>query len=392
MTTASKERPIARELPRVLGEYDSGTPGPTLLVCAGMHGNEPAGVEAVRRVLAQLTEREPALRGRLVCLAGNLHALRDGKRYQQRDLNRSWTAAEVAGLLAREANTLRSEDREQRELLAEFERVLATATGPVVFLDLHTSSAAGSPFLCLADTIDNRRLGLATTVPIILGIEETLHGTALEWFASRGICGMALEGGQHQSEHAPSNHAAAVWLLLERLRMLDVSPSDLAPHRAQLQQATAGLPRIVEIIHRHSITAADQFTMQPGFRNFDAVAAGQVLAADVRGELRAPTACRVLLPLYQSQGDDGFFLARDVQPFWLAVARWLRALQFDRLVRFLPGVRTAPEDRDTLLANSNVARWFVTEIFHLLGFRKEGRRGADLAFTRRRSRRENRAL
>jgi succinylglutamate desuccinylase len=102
--------------------------------------------------------------------------------------------------------------------------------------------------------------------------------------------------------------------------------------------------------------------------------------------------CRVLLPLYQALGDDGFFLARSVRPFWLRIAAALRRWRGDRLVPLLPGVRRDPDDADTILVDPRVARWLVTELFHLLGFRKERRRGDRLAFTRRRSLPENRRL
>ena len=380
------------KLPRVLGVWDCGRPGPTLLVLAGIHGNEPAGVRAVQRVLATLQERELPIAGRLVALAGNLQALGRRQRFLRRDLNRGWGAAQVQALAQRDQQGLTAEDREQHELLGHFEDCLRTASGPVLFVDLHTSSAPGSPFLCLADTIDNRRVGLATGVPIILGIEETIDGASLEWFAARGVCGFAVEGGQHESPEAVDNHAAVLWLLLERLRMLREHAIDSVPHREQLRRVSEGVPPIVEIVHRQVITPEDRFVMAPGFVNFARVAKGQLLATDRRGEVRAPAACHVVLPLYQAQGDDGFFLARSVRPFWLGVARWLRAWRFDALVRFLPGVRVDPEDRDTILVNPLIARWFVTEIFHLLGFRKEKQHGDRLAFTRRRSRPENRRL
>jgi hypothetical protein len=106
----------------------------------------------------------------------------------------------------------------------------------------------------------------------------------------------------------------------------------------------------------------------------------------------APYDCRVMLPLYQALGDDGFFLSRDVRPFWLVVARVMRRLRLDRIVHWMPGVRRDPDDINTILVNPRIARYFVTEIFHLLGFRKERKRGSVLAFTRRWSRRENRGL
>lgn len=382
----------APELRRELGTWDLGRPGPTLLVLAGVHGNEPAGVQAVRRVLATLQERELPIAGRLVALAGNLPALAAARRFLDRDLNRGWSEPALAALQLRPVDARSPEDQQQLELLAAFERVLATASGPVVFVDLHTSSAPGAPFLCLADTIDNRRLGLATGVPIILGIEEAIDGASLEWFAQRGIAALAVEGGQHDAPDTVANHEAVLWTMLDRLRLLPAGALDLAPHRAQLARAAAGVPAIVEIVLRHVISAADQFRMVPGFVNFAAVRRGDLLAHDRHGEIRAPYPAHVMLPLYQALGDDGFFLARRVRPFWLTVARWLRTLRADALVPWLPGVRRDPATVDTILVDPRIARWFVTELFHLLGFRKERRRGDRLAFTRRRSRRENARL
>ena len=383
---------VTERTQREIGVWDSGSPGPTLLVTGGVHGNEPAGIHAAARVLEELRARAPELRGRLVALRGNLGALASGRRFLSRDLNRGWGRAAIEATRARDEAARSDEDREQLALLDAFEAVLRTATGPVLFVDLHTSSAEGSPFLCLADTVDNRRLGLMTGVPIILGIEETIAGASLEWFADLGVAGFAVEGGQHDSPEAIDNHEAVLWELLVRLRMLPDGFVDLAAHRRRLRQAVGDAPPIVEITYRHEITAEDRFRMEPGFVNFSAVSKGQKLASDRSGDLRAPAACHVMLPLYQELGDDGYFLARRVRWFWLWLAKWLRALRLGGLLPLLPGIQRAPDDRNTLLANPRVARWFVVEVFHLLGFRRESRRGDRLAFSRRVSRAENRRL
>lgn len=376
-------------LRRELGRWDCGRPGPTLLVLAGIHGNEPAGVLAVQRVLGQLQEMELPLAGRIVAIAGNLAALREQRRFLARDLNRGWGAESLAAMLAKEEAACSSEDLEQRELLTVFTELMSTAGGPVVFVDLHTSSADGPPFLCLADTTDNRRLGLATGVPIILGIEETIDGASLEWWAQHGVMAMAVEGGRHEHPATVGNHEAVLWLVLQHLGMLRSAHVDVARHREHVQKAVAGAPPIVEITKRHAITKADAFVMAPGFVNFAPVPKGGLLARDRTGEIRAAAASYVLLPLYQTLGDDGFFLARSVRRFWLRIASTMRWLRLDRLASWLPGVRRDPEDPLTILVNPRVARWFVTELFHLLGFRKERRRGDQLAFTRRWSRPEN---
>lgn len=359
---------------------------------AGIHGNEPAGIAAAQRVLQELQRHEGSLRGRIVALAGNLPALAAGNRFQVRDLNRGWLPASLAALAARDPAEDSPEDAQQRELLARFAEVERTARGPVVFLDLHTSSADGPPFLCLADTIDNRDLALATGVPIILGIEETIDGASLEWFTSRGIVAMAAEGGRHQHPDTASNHEALLWLVLAHLGMVDATTADVARHRAHLARVTTGVPAIVEIVHRHAITAEDRFVMAPGYVNFQPVSKGDLLALDRNGEIRADQDCRVLLPLYQALGDDGYFLARPVRRFWLELARWLQWLRLDRVVHWLPGVRRDPQDPLTILVNPFIARWFVTEIFHLLGFRRLRKRGNRHAFSRRWSRPENARL
>jgi hypothetical protein len=70
----------------------------------------------------------------------------------------------------------------------------------------------------------------------------------------------------------------------------------------------------------------------------------------------------------------------------------LRACHVAALLPLMPGIRRDSDDHDTMLANPRVARWFVVEFFHLLGFRKETERLGCLAFRRRCSRRVNRSL
>jgi succinylglutamate desuccinylase len=229
-------------------------------------------------------------------------------------------------------------------------------------------------------------------VPLILGIEETIDGASLEWWSQLGIVNFAVEGGRHQHPDTVGNHEAVLWLLLDSLGILPKGSVDVRPFRAHIEKATRSNPSVVEIVHRHAITEKDRYVTKPGFNNFDAVKKGQQIGTDARGPVVAPYDCRVMLPLYQALGDDGFFLSRDVRPFWLVVARVMRRLRLDRIVHWMPGVRRDPDDINTILVNPRIARYFVTEIFHLLGFRKERKRGAVLAFTRRWSRRENRGL
>src|SRR5262249_59027205 len=80
---------------------------------------------------------------------------------------------------------------------------------------------------------------------------------------------------------------------------------------AWLDAARAGLPRTIDIVARHPVEPGDGFVMEPGFANIARVAKGQLLARDRRGEIPAVDDRLVLLPLYQAQGQDGFFFGRE---------------------------------------------------------------------------------
>ena len=89
------------------------------------------------------------------------------------------------------------------------------------------------------------------------------------------------------------------------------------------------------------------------------------------------------MPLYQKLGEDGFFIGRQVAKFWLFVSEVLRRLKLQDLIPILPGVRLDPADPSTLRVNTQVARLFPLQVFHLLGFRRRQWGGGELVVSRR---------
>ena len=372
---------------RLLGRRDGEHAGPTLVVCAGIHGNEPAGIVACRAVLEKLDQREVEVRGSFLCLAGNLEALRRGKRYLEQDLNRVWTGPKLRALDADPTLRTRAEGREQWELARLFDVVIGEARGPLVFLDLHSCSASGAPFAILGDTLRNRRVAFPLGVPVILGLEETLDGTLLDWLVEQGHVALAVEGGQHDSPETAERLEALLWLALVASGCVEEEaiqePVDAA--RRLLRGCTQNLPRIVEVIERKALENGDGFQMRPGYVNFQRVRRGEVLADDGSGEIRCPLDAHLLMPLYQDQGDDGFFLARPVRRFWLTLSAWCRRAHLSELlVPLLPGVRPHPTRPHTLVADPRIARWLVVEVFRLLGYRRRDMENGMHVFSRRR--------
>jgi succinylglutamate desuccinylase len=375
-----------RTYQRRLGSYGGTTFGPLVVCLGGMHGNEPAGAQALAQVLQHLQKNRPPFNGKLVGLVGNVAALERGSRFVHRDLNRMWSPERVRQMQAGKLLEIETaETSEQRDLLGIIETELAGKFKHAVFLDLHTTSSAGAPFGLISDTLANRRYAQRLHTPIILGLEESIEGTLLSYINELGHAALGFEAGQHAAPLALKNHEAAIWTTLVTAGCL---PLENVPNwrglQRTLQESSRGLPRTLEVRYRHAIRPTDQFVMKPGWVNFQRVEKGDLIAHDRHGEVRAAESGYLFMPLYQAQGEDGFFLVRAIKPSWLELAAWLRRLRVDRTLAWWPGVRRLPGDESSLLIDPQIARWYVIEICHLLGFRKQARQGNKLLVTRRR--------
>jgi succinylglutamate desuccinylase len=371
-----------REIGRIVGQ----AAGPTLVVVAGIHGNETAGVFAARRVLARLTKAEVAIRGELVVLAGNLKALRQGKRYLVKDLNRQWSEARVEALLARSSDPTSpeddAEDAEQRELLGAIEAARARARGRVHLADFHTSSAQGIPFVLFGDTIAQRQFVRVFPLPIIVGLEEQLDGALSEYWTRHGCVTFACEGGQHYDPSAVDNLEAVLYLALAESGVIAAGALPEVRRSSELLRLRRGdLPPFLEVVSRHAISEEDAFRMEPGFNNLNAAAEGQLLAHDVHGEIRAPKDGVVILPLYQGLGNDGFFWGRAVSSARMRTSEVLRLLQLDRLLGLLPGVAKDPQHPSRFIVRE-VDRHFTRDVFHAFGFRRVRTRDGQVTMER----------
>ncbi len=304
-------------MPGRIGSPEGAAHGPVLVALGGIHGNEPAGLFAAERVLARIARERMVerglIRGTFVALAGNREALATGARFQSRDLNRGWSDEAIAALP--DAAHAQAEDREQAELLAAIDAAFTGAPADArYFVDLHTTSAPGVPFV-VADGIERAQaFALTFPLPVFFGLIGQLSSALMPYLAQRGVLGVAVEGGQNEAPVAVEHHEAVLWIALVAAGVLapEALP-DLAAFRATLANARLGLPHAIEVYHRHGIVPEDEFKMAPGFANLQPITVGTLLARDRRGEIRAPEDCLLVMPLYQGLGDDGFFLGRELR-------------------------------------------------------------------------------
>ena len=375
--TASGEAEPA--LSRFLVDLGDAAQGPTLLCIAGLHGNEPAGVHALRRVAERLATIESKLGGRFVGLAGNLQALAAGERFLENDLNRVWPRGPESPRRADGSIEL----GELGDLGRAIDGVRESATGAIYCLDLHTTSGPGPAFAVLNDTLPNRAFARMFPVPVVLGLEEELAGTLAGHLSDLGIKVVGFESGQHEDPASIDHAEDAIWIALGASGLLDRGRDEISAARRSLARESARLPKLVEVRYRHALSISDSFRINPGLHGFQPVPEGSELGQDDKGPVRAPSDGLLLMPLYQDLGEDAFFITRRVRPVWLRLSTVMRKMRFERVLHWLPGVARHPEDAATFIVDRHRARWLALEVFHLLGFRRLEMDGDSLTMKRR---------
>lgn len=365
----SKALDSSLEVERIIAHIKGDAPGPTVVFTGGIHGNEPSGVFALHQVASELNEMNIALTGNFYAVSGNLWALERGERFQENDLNRLWTWDNIKKIKSGE---LQNEDVKQHiEINGLIEKILEEESGPFYFVDLHTTSSETMPFLTVNDSLLNRKFTEQFPVPMILGLEEYLDGPLLSHINELGYIAFGFEGGQHDDLAAIENHVAFIYLTLGLTGMVDKQAIGYDHHYQALAKTTIDTRDIYEIYYRHEIKVGEAFKMRPGFMNFQHVSKGDELADSNGQTIRARKSSRLFMPLYQAQGNDGFFKIRRIKPVFLRLSALLRKWRYDKLLPVMPGVYWATSKKEVLFVNRKVAFLFTKKFLHLLGYRSK---------------------
>ncbi|MFD2036694.1 succinylglutamate desuccinylase/aspartoacylase family protein [Belliella marina] len=287
---------------------------PLLVVGAGIHGNEPSGVIALKKVFAELERLDVAMNGNLLGIAGNLMALRTGERYIDRDLNR---------IFLENGNSIESgqpyfihEELERREIVQMIEKVENQKNGSknLYFLDLHSTSSDSIPYISVNRKTSNTEFATKMKLPVVVGIEEFIPGHFDHFLTERGYVGFTVEGGQHLDPNSITTHINTIFhtmITLGMLNLKDVSAS-IFPMK-ELIPAIQKQKAIYEVVFRQDIQDVATFVMKSGFKNFTKIEKGELLAHSDGKPIISPFSGYIFMPLYQKAGKDGFYIVKKTE-------------------------------------------------------------------------------
>lgn len=386
VTVKHKTTGATTEVQRVIDRYTQEQPGPTAIFLCGTHGNETSSVFAMKEIFEVLKKHKLDIKGEMVAaFAGNLKALEEGVRFIDNDLNRGWIPKRLKRLgYFDESDELGGhEKKEQEELLDVLYDTFERARGEVFVFDLHTTSSASPPFSAVSDTIRNREVAMKFPLPCVVGFDEITRGTFMNYMNELGLCGVAFEAGEHFSLAAIENNISFIWHALALLGCLKAEDiPDYHLHYQNLAKANFGERAIFDLTYRHAISKEDQFSMRPGYTTFDKIEKGEHLADDKNGPVKAQQSGHIFMPLYQKQGDDGYFIVKKKSEEWLDLSEKLRRKRDDKYLLNLPGVEQHPDDKHTLLIDKSTTQEILDRL-HLMGFRRQMEKNGKIMITRR---------
>ncbi|MBI3505802.1 MAG: succinylglutamate desuccinylase/aspartoacylase family protein [Proteobacteria bacterium] len=284
--------------------FDSGVPGPCVMVVGLTHGNEFCGAEALDWALK---EKLRPSRGSLIFAFSNVAAYQSfdrnrplDSRFLDRDMNRVWRDDWLASEKTREADRARE--------------LLPFVVQADYLLDIHSTTYAVRPFFVGAMNARTKDLAARIGFPRSLLLADggfdgrTLieHGEFSDPTGRRTA--LVVECGAH---FLRASVAVAKSTMLDFLAVVgSIDESWAAAHRPAVPAAEPGVYEITEVY----VAKTAELSFAAPFVGFEEVGEGDLIASDGPTEIRAPyPRCTILFPKAQPmKGREFVTLARRV--------------------------------------------------------------------------------
>ena len=300
--------------------FEGSVKGPLLIVIAGIHGNEKAGIRALKLVskmleVEHITNPDFSFQGKIVGLIGNIDASERSVRFIDQDLNRMWDSENLIQIEKKASTSRNSEEKELLELLLTINDEVADYTLTSLYiLDLHTTSSDGGIFAIPNYDEESLRVAKKLCAPVVLDLLKGIAGSTLHYFNEHTFdhvhtTSVTFEAGQHEDPGSINRCIAAAVNCLRSIGC--VKQQDVENiHDQVLKAYSKRLPEITELLYKHTILHDDNFIMRPGYKNFDPIRKGDILAQDRKGDIISLLDGLILMPLYQKQGGEGFYIIK----------------------------------------------------------------------------------
>ncbi|MBI5306654.1 succinylglutamate desuccinylase/aspartoacylase family protein [Candidatus Wolfebacteria bacterium] len=229
---------------------DSKKPGPTVILIAGIHGNEPAGILAFEKL-----KKIKLFYGKIYFIFGNLLAIKNKKRFIDADLNRLFISK----------NQLTKKQIKSREYNRS-RKIMRFLKKADVLLDIHSTSKKSPPFI-ICEQNANKIVSYFPFKIRCYGFGGIQTGSTDNYMNQNNKIGICIECGQHNDKNVSQRAINCVQILLNCLKMIK---------REKLKIKKQTIYKASEIY----ITKTDEFKLVKKFNNFEKISKRQLIALD----------------------------------------------------------------------------------------------------------------
>ena len=292
---------------RILGNYHSGEKGKTIVFMCGIHGNELSGKKALKKIFSYLENNKIDIIGNIIGVQGNLKAIEKKERYIDIDLNRIWTKKIID-----EVKKGKIKDVYEYKELIKIHDIMDVILKKkkkkdVIIIDLHNTSSASGLFTVINNTKDFK-LASAIQIPVITKLFNKVKGSFSQYYNSKNISTIVFEGGAIGDPASTNNHEIGIFKILESCGVIKKEDT---PNFITNQSNSKNKKNLYKVKYIHLISESDNFLMKPNVINFQNVKKGEVLGSDKNGDVISPFDGKILMPLYQEQGREGFYIIQN---------------------------------------------------------------------------------
>lgn len=292
---------------RILGKYGDQSKGATLIITADTLGDEKHGIAAVQNVLRTLSRSKIPLKGQVIGLAGNTSSYRRGLLGELRgSLPLEYTPASQDEYLGY------NKAEEFIELIEEFEKIPAT---DVFYIDIKTSPTLPYPYSCHSRNESCKAFASKFPFYKVMGLEDFITDHLGFYLNAKNYTCNTFKIGTGGPYPATQVHEATIWWALIQCGCLleDDVPNILHLRNVLDQSLPDDHVRSYEVIFKYTVQEDEYFRMVPGYKSFQKIKAGEVLATSDGASVVSQWDGRIFMPLYHTQSNDGFFILKEIE-------------------------------------------------------------------------------
>jgi len=298
---------LSQNYERVIGNYHSNNEK-TIIFISAIHGNENSGVIALKRFFKDVENTNIKIGGTVIGLIGNLNALKNNNRYINTDMNRLWTDR-VIQLKSKKEN----EDRQEMLVLKNLIDTIITLKKKknILIIDLHNTSSPNGVFTIVNNKTE-QQIAEHLQIPVISDLFSKVHGSLAEYYSSKKVSSIVFEGGAIGDPASINNHEVGIWKMLEKRGFIQKEniPERVLKNSQIMSNFSKKNKGNYSVKYIHKIKKNSDFLMHPNMSNFEKIKKGQIIGNDINGPVKSPLEGHLLMPLYQKQGNEGFYIVK----------------------------------------------------------------------------------